>query len=79
MSNLVSSVAWVHLRRGVTAQHPHKYVLDDKELECVSALAHIELEDAQTELKRAHQAAQKIGKGAKGDEADDAGDDEWVE
>ncbi|KAK7050825.1 rRNA-processing protein [Paramarasmius palmivorus] len=79
MSNLISSVAWV--RRGVAAQHPHKYVLDDKELERVSALAHIELEDARTELKRAHEAAQKMGKGAEGDEADDAGDDddEWVD
>ncbi|ESK93990.1 rrna processing protein [Moniliophthora roreri MCA 2997] len=79
MSNLISSVAWI--RRGVAAQHPSKYVLDDKELERVSALAHIELEDARTELKRAHEAAQKMGKGTEGDEADDAEDDEdeWVD
>ncbi|KAF8907289.1 WD40-repeat-containing domain protein [Gymnopilus junonius] len=80
MSNLISAAAWV--RRGVSAQHPQKYVLDDKELERVSALARIELEDARIELERAHLAAQEMGKGAEGEEADDnAGDDEenWVD
>lgn len=69
------------MRRGVAARHPAKYVLDDKELERVSALARIELEDARVELERAHEAAQLMGKGAEGDEADDAGDDEenWVD
>ncbi|KAL1737646.1 hypothetical protein HDZ31DRAFT_22327, partial [Schizophyllum fasciatum] len=80
MSSLISSLAWV--RRGVAAQHPTKYVLDDTELERVSALARIELEDARTELERAHEAAQMMGKGAEGEEADDAGDDDednWVD
>lgn len=81
MSSLISAVAWV--RRGVAAQHPEKYVLDDPELERVSALARIELEDARVELERAHLAAQSMGKGAEGDEADDNGDDadeaDWVE
>jgi periodic tryptophan protein 1 len=83
MSSLISAVAWV--RRGVAAQHPKKYVLDDPELERVSALARIELEDARVELERAHLAAQSMGKGAEGDEADDNedGDDgdeaDWVE
>ena len=80
MSSLISSLAWV--RRGVAARHPNKYILDDKELERVSALARIELEDARTELERAHEAAQMMGKGAEGEEADDAGDDaeeNWVE
>ena len=81
MSNLISAVAWV--RRGVSARNPEKYVLDDKELERVSALARIELEDARIELERAHLAAQDMGKGAEGDEADDnTGDDDeanWVE
>ncbi|KII85153.1 hypothetical protein PLICRDRAFT_166713 [Plicaturopsis crispa FD-325 SS-3] len=83
MSNLISSVSWV--KRGVTAQHPTKYVLDDKELERVSALAHIELEDARIELERAHEAAKSMGRGAEGDEADDSGDGEdgeegdWVD
>ena len=83
MSSLISAVAWV--RRGVAAQHPEKYVLDDPELERVSALARIELEDARVELERAHLAAQSMGKGAEGDEADDNGDGDdgdeadWVE
>ena len=81
MSSLISAVAWV--RRGVAAQHPEKYVLDDPELERVSALARIELEDARVELERAHLAAQSMGKGAEGDEADDNEDDgdevDWVE
>ena len=81
MSNLISSVAWV--RRGVSAQHPTKYILDDRELERVSALARIELEDARIELERAHLAALSMGKGAEGDEADDVVNDDdeanWVE
>ncbi|KAG6910832.1 hypothetical protein DXG01_007147 [Tephrocybe rancida] len=81
MSSLISAVAWV--RRGVSVQHPQKYVLDDKELERVSALARIELEDARIELERAHEAAKSMGKGAEGDEADDQGDEEdeanWVD
>lgn len=80
MSSLISAVAWV--RRGISTQHPQKYILDDKELERVSALARIELEDARVELERAHEAAKSMGRGAEGEEADDGGDDDdenWVE
>ncbi|KAF8121749.1 transductin family protein/WD-40 repeat family protein [Boletus edulis] len=79
MSNLISCVSWV--KRGVATRHPRKYVLDEHELERVTALARIELEDARQELERAHKAAQKMGKGAEGDEADDPGDtaDEWID
>ena len=81
MSSLISAVAWV--RRGVSAQQPHKYVLDDTELERVSRLARIELEDARVELERAHEAAVSMGRGAEGADGDDAGeeddDDNWVE
>ncbi|KAJ2926909.1 hypothetical protein H1R20_g10167, partial [Candolleomyces eurysporus] len=69
MSNLISAVAWV--KRGVSQQHPTKYVLDDEELERVSKLARIELEDARLELERAHQAATEMGKGL--DVEDEAG------
>lgn len=59
-------------------------MLDDKELERVSALACMELEDAKKELERAHKAAQGMGKGAEGEEADDdldgdGGENGWVE
>ncbi|KAF9448666.1 WD40 repeat-like protein [Macrolepiota fuliginosa MF-IS2] len=88
MSNLISAVAWV--KRGVAIQHPQKYILDDNELQRVSALARIELEDARVEMERAHKAAQEMGKGAEGDEADDIaidgdgveeddGDANWVD
>jgi len=79
MSSLISCVSWV--RRGVAAHNPEKYVLDDGELQRVSALARIELEDAKKELARAHNAAQSMGRGAEGEEADDVdGDeDEWVD
>ncbi|KAJ7066867.1 WD40-repeat-containing domain protein [Mycena belliarum] len=81
MSSLISAVSWV--RRGVAAQNPAKYVLDDKELERVSALARIQLEDARVELERAHEAAKSMGLGAEGAEADDVGEDgdedDWVD
>ncbi|KAJ7126746.1 WD40-repeat-containing domain protein [Mycena epipterygia] len=82
MSSLISAVSWV--RRGVAEQHPKKYVLDDQELERVSALSRIQLEDARIELERAHEAAKSMGLGAEGEEADDAGDDDgdegdWVD
>lgn len=82
MSSLISAVSWV--KRGVSAQHPSKYVLDDKELERVSALSRMQLEDARIELERAHEAAQSMGRGAEGEEGDDdAGEDDdeanWVE
>ncbi|KIY43893.1 transducin family protein/WD-40 repeat family protein [Fistulina hepatica ATCC 64428] len=71
MSSLISSVAWV--RRGVPARHPQKYILDDDELARVSALARIELEDARTELARAHEAAQAMSRGAE----EEGVDDDW--
>ncbi|KAH9831545.1 transducin family protein/WD-40 repeat family protein [Rhodofomes roseus] len=81
MSSLISCVSWV--KRGVAARHPGKYVLDDNELARVSALAHIELEDARKELEAAHKAAGTMGKGAEGEEADDVDEDEdesaWVD
>ncbi|KAG2741555.1 transducin family protein/WD-40 repeat family protein [Suillus brevipes Sb2] len=81
MSNLISCVSWV--KRGVSANQPSKYVLDEKELERVSALARIELEDARIEIERAHNAAKSMGKGAEGAEADDVDEDgdedAWVD
>jgi periodic tryptophan protein 1 len=75
-------VEWIsRVKRGVAVQHPQKYNLDEKELERVSALARIELEDARIELERAQEAAKDMGRGAEGEEADDHDEDEdaWVE
>jgi periodic tryptophan protein 1 len=70
------------VRRGVAARHPSKYVLDENELERVSKLARIELEDARVELKRAHDAANLMGKDTEEEDTDDQeedGDNAWVE
>ncbi len=79
MTNLIPAISWV--RQGIAAQNPEKYVLDEKELERVSTLARIELEDARAELERAHLAAQLMGKGAEEDDHDSVveDDDNWVE
>jgi periodic tryptophan protein 1 len=94
MSSLISSISWsvsipsmaylsdiyiFRVKRGVSARHPTKYILDDAELERVSALAHIELEDARKEMERAHKAANSMGTGVEGEEADDSDEDGWVE
>lgn len=66
----------IRVKRGVAAQNPSKYVLDDKELERVSTLARIELEDTKLELERAHEAAKLMGKRT---EAEDVGEDDEIE
>lgn len=67
----------------MTQQNPQKYVLDDQELQRVSALARIELEDAKAELQRAQKAANAIEKrvsSGRDEEADNDEDgDAWVE
>lgn len=75
MSNLISCAAWV--QRGVAVQHPKKYNLDESELERVSALARIDLEDVREEMERATEAAKKMGRGEEEDETDR--DDGWEE
>ena len=102
MSSLISCVSWcvssliyiqrktnerIRVKRGVAAQHPGKYNLDEKELERVSALARIELEDARLELEKAQEEAMRHEKerDEEGDEvevlegSDDGDEDAWVE
>lgn len=73
------------MRRGVAAQHPSKYVLDENELQRVSGLARVEFEDARKELEKAHEIAQTMGRGLEDDDDDEHGenteDDEsaWIE
>ncbi|CAE6409530.1 unnamed protein product [Rhizoctonia solani] len=78
MSPLISSIAWV--RRGIAAENPEKYNLDEKELERVQKLARIELEDAQVELQRASEAAQDMENRSDDEDStidDDDNDDSW--
>ncbi|KAJ5670719.1 uncharacterized protein N7477_006082 [Penicillium maclennaniae] len=51
MSSMITTTAWV--RRGVAAQFPVKYEIDEKEMNRISKLARMQLEDAQDELNAA--------------------------
>ncbi|KAG8801767.1 hypothetical protein FRC18_007716, partial [Serendipita sp. 400] len=61
MATLVSALAWV--KRGVAAEHPIKYEIDEKEVARVSELAREELEGLRGELDD-------------DDDGDDGGDDD---
>lgn len=76
MTGLISCATWV--ARGVAEQNPKTYDLDEKELERVSALARINLEDARAELAQATAAAETF-KGGGSDAGADGDEDEWVE
>ena len=71
------------VRRGVSAQHPQKYNLDEKEIERVSAFTRTKLEDVKAQMEEAHKAAKQMGRGAEADETnEEAGSDDdgaWVE
>ncbi|TIA83461.1 hypothetical protein E3P94_00852 [Wallemia ichthyophaga] len=67
------SLAWV--KRGIAEEHPKKYELDDKEMERISALAKVELEDAQTELARAEKEANEMDERRAKDEGMDVEND----
>jgi len=69
MAHLISAVAWV--RQGVAAEHPSKYAVDEKELERVSALARVELEDARVELERVSELAKSMGQGIEADDEEE--------
>ncbi|BAE55846.1 unnamed protein product [Aspergillus oryzae RIB40] len=59
MSSMITTTSWV--RRGVAAQMPIKYEIDEEEMNRISTLAKMQLEDAQSDLKAAQE----------GDEDDD--------
>ncbi|KAG9031133.1 hypothetical protein FRB95_003107 [Tulasnella sp. JGI-2019a] len=81
MTGLISCTAWV--ARGVAQQNPKTYDLDEKELERVSALARMNLEDARAELAQATETAQKFKGGGSDDEDEgaeaEADEDGWVD
>lgn len=67
MSSMITTTAWV--RRGVAAQFPTKYEIDEEEMNRISKLARMQLEEAQDDL-----SAAKAGKTDDGE--DDAAMDE---
>ncbi|QKX52991.1 uncharacterized protein TRUGW13939_00062 [Talaromyces rugulosus] len=71
MNSMITTTTWV--RRGVAAQFPTKYDIDEDEINRISKLARLQLEDAQGDLKAAESA------GNDEDEDDDAMDDDEEE
>ncbi|EAW08443.1 rRNA-processing protein PWP1 [Aspergillus clavatus NRRL 1] len=57
MSSMITATAWV--RRGVAAQFPTKYEIDEEEMNRISKLAKMQLEDAQGELSAAREGKDK--------------------
>lgn len=51
--SMITSSAWV--RRGVAAQFPTKYEIDEEEMGRISELARMQLEDAKGDLKAAQE------------------------
>ena len=70
---------FIRVKREAAQQNPQRYVLDDQELQRVSALARIELEDAKAELQRAQKAANAVEKRVVSGVDEDAEDGDWVE
>lgn len=72
MKGLISATTWVP--RGIAAQHPTTYEVDEKEIERISRLAQINIEEARAELNEANDAEKEF-EGIEGD----VGGDEDVE
>ena len=79
---------YARVKRGVSAQHPSKQPLNDADIDRIKEIAHVELEDARTELERASAAAHFMDQrnedgdaGMDGDDVvnDDDDDSAWVE
>lgn len=56
---MITATTWV--RRGVAAQFPKKYDIDEEEINRISQLARLQLEDAKGDLKAAREGAGKDG------------------
>lgn len=78
---MITTTSWV--RRGVAAQFPTKYEINEGEMERISKLARVQLEGAQEDLKAAKEGKneEEDGDGNDGDEnkAMDGGGDAMEE
>ncbi|KAL4890546.1 rRNA processing protein Pwp1 [Aspergillus ambiguus] len=73
--SMITTSAWV--RRGVAAQFPTKYEIDEEEMNRISQLARTQLEEAQGDLKAAQEAeAEEMDEDTKEDDAMDDAKDE---
>lgn len=68
--SMITTSAWV--RRGVAAQFPTKYEIDEKEMDRISKLARMQLEDAQEDLNAAQSNGDSGNKDDDAMEEDDA-------
>lgn len=59
MASLISAISWIP--RGAALQNPHKYVVDEAELERVAGLAQIRLDGARDALELAQMEANTDG------------------
>lgn len=62
MSSMITTTTWV--KRGVAAQFPTRYEIDEAEMGRISKLARMQLEDAKDDMNAAQEGS--------GDEGDDA-------
>jgi hypothetical protein len=70
MSSMITTTAWV--RRGVAAQFPTKYEIDEAEMNRISKLARMQLEDAKEGLSAAQdEAMDEDGKDGAAEATDD--------
>lgn len=56
---MITATTWV--RRGVAAPFPVKYEIDEEEINRISDLAKLQLQDAQTDLKSARDGKDQDG------------------
>lgn len=73
MNSMITTTTWV--RRGVAAQFPTKYEIDEDEINRISEIARLQLEDAKGDLKAAKEddgsAAEKQDEDAMDEETDE--------
>lgn len=69
MSSMITTTTWV--KRGVAAQFPTRYEIDEAEMGRISKLARMQLEDAKDDMNAAQEGS--------GDEGGDAMEDDTEE
>lgn len=72
MSSMITTTAWV--RRGVAAQFPTKYEIDEEEMNRISKLARMQLEEAQGDLEAAREGKDQDGETMEEDQKEEAQD-----
>ena len=78
--SMITTSAWV--RRGVAAQFPTKYEINEEEMDRISKLARMQLEEAQGDLKAAQEdeeMEEDKKEGAEDAMEDDSKEEEKVE